>query len=456
MFTTKWAAEEPLARGVDQRANRGEGAAAEGNMAPPQAVEETRMVALEPVPPFPAGQPKPHQARGWARKLDSAVAQRKLSSVARNKKPPGKFPEPWSEAALEPPPPLPPKPTFRDRMSHRSMVDEVERRIAYNTQLEEQIAQWWLEANHDYFLLVTDSMVQTQPGLRETLRELYHVQDGFFSGYDAVEYVKTWLRGCQERDPQHKFYEGQLEKLLKNRLKEGASTRDFATVVRRFVFDINPFIRSPYSGEKLGEFIIEELMPPYQDAIERLLNECRKGDPPIIANYELVEQAAREVVGKRAKPDAGAAAGYLANPAADSLGNGDDMSWLDGEDDDEPEPAREGPAVEERAEQHREDHPREVRVVRQHGEDPVDAEAAGEALEDGHPEGNREARDDVDDQGAGQVHVRRQRERRLARRCVAHCKNEREPLTHAILPKFGVIKMRARAWSLLVQAWMTP
>ena len=54
------------------------------------------------------------------------------------------------------------------------------------------------------------------------------------------------------------------------------TAEQFDAVTKRFVFDINPFIRSPYTGEKLGEFILEKLMPEYQDAIERIEEQLRE------------------------------------------------------------------------------------------------------------------------------------------------------------------------------------
>ena len=54
------------------------------------------------------------------------------------------------------------------------------------------------------------------------------------------------------------------------------TTQDEGRSVHCFVFDLNPYLRAPYSGETLGEFIIYKLMPPYQDAADRLISELRK------------------------------------------------------------------------------------------------------------------------------------------------------------------------------------
>ena len=123
--------------------------------------------------------------------------------------------------------------------------------------------------NNEYFALITDSMLVTNPGLRDLLRDRFHVDDGYYNGVGALEYVTTWIHSLHTRHPEHSFYENVLAELVKHRLPIGASAQSFSAVVRRFTHDINPFLRAPYAGEPLGEFILEHLMPPYQDAIER-------------------------------------------------------------------------------------------------------------------------------------------------------------------------------------------
>ena len=158
------------------------------------------------------------------------------------------------------------------------MVDEIEKRMKFNQQLREEKEQWWLEHNHQLFIIITGSMEKTNPGLRDLLRDRYHVQDGYYAGYDALEYVQAWLQSVCARQPNHAFYEKVLEHMVSHRLPEGASAKDFTSVVRRFTSDVNPFLRAPLMEEALGEFILEKLMPPYTDAIERILKELRKSD----------------------------------------------------------------------------------------------------------------------------------------------------------------------------------
>ena len=61
------------------------------------------------------------------------------------------------------------------------------------------------------------------------------------------------------------------------------------------VHDVIPFIRSPIVGEPLGEFIIEKLMPPYQDAKERLIEQLRSkghlGNPALYERENMMKVA---------------------------------------------------------------------------------------------------------------------------------------------------------------------
>lgn len=98
-----------------------------------------------------------------------------------------------------------------------------------------------------------------------------------------------------------------MHMIIKKPPAAGCLAKDFSALTRRVVHNVIPFIRSPITGEALGEFIIEKLMPPYQDAKERLIEQLRtKGD---LANPEKVEDACREVVARREKK--GTTAGAL-------------------------------------------------------------------------------------------------------------------------------------------------
>ena len=95
---------------------------------------------------------KPHEARAWGQSLDNVMVHYAgLTSVARNRMPPGKFQKLWSYEALAPPPPLPENASFRDMMSHRSAVDRVEERENSNAMIMEQRQEWWQQNNHLLF-----------------------------------------------------------------------------------------------------------------------------------------------------------------------------------------------------------------------------------------------------------------------------------------------------------------
>ena len=86
--------------------------------------------------PFPAGAPKPHESRRWGRDLDAKLVRTHgLSSVARNKLPPGMFRKLWSKEALAPPPKLPRDADYRAIVAHRNLVDKIEERTRENAQI---------------------------------------------------------------------------------------------------------------------------------------------------------------------------------------------------------------------------------------------------------------------------------------------------------------------------------
>ena len=113
---------------------------------------------------FPAGLPKPHAARDWGLSIESALASRGLTDIALKQIPAGRFDPLWSPEALEEPPPLPEHATFKDKMSHRSMMDEVRKRKAQNERILAQRADWWQQC----FNIFTDtqSLVIFQQRLR--------------------------------------------------------------------------------------------------------------------------------------------------------------------------------------------------------------------------------------------------------------------------------------------------
>ena len=78
---------------------------------------------------FPAGIPKPHEARKWARAIEAALTARGLTDVARHQLPAGHFDAPWPAAALELPPPPPDGSRYGDILSYRKLSDEITKRL---------------------------------------------------------------------------------------------------------------------------------------------------------------------------------------------------------------------------------------------------------------------------------------------------------------------------------------
>ena len=249
---------------------------------------------------FPPGAPKQHEAMAWGRLIDSKLTEHGITSVARARLPTGKFKKKWSAGALEPPPALPSKPSYKDQMSHRQAVDTIEARVSENAFIQEQRDAWWQEYNHLFFQIITDSMINTNPSMRDLLRDRYHVIDGYYDGYDAFEHVKKWLNDLHRRQPGYNYYEEALSILERKRLPTGAGEAEFGATVRRFMHDINPYIRAPYAEQALGEYIIEKLLPAsYVDAIDRLLDEMKADGT--ISDASIVEDRCREVVRRRTK-----------------------------------------------------------------------------------------------------------------------------------------------------------
>ena len=101
----------------------------------------------------------------------------------------------------------------------------------------------------------------------KNLTELDGDDIGYYDGVAAMTVIDRWVKKMHSAEPHHDFYQKQLDVILKMLLPTGCSERDFLAVARRLVYDINPHLRAPYEGEKLGELIILKIMPrAYQDA----------------------------------------------------------------------------------------------------------------------------------------------------------------------------------------------
>ena len=137
--------------------------------------------------PFPAGQPKPHDSRKWGRALESLMTVLKLTDTMRKRIPEGKFDPLWAQSALQPPPPLGKNPHYKDVVAHRQFQDVITHRKATNRKIEAQRDEWWRDSNHEFFTIIVDSMIKTNPGMYELLREKFHVSDGYYDGCAALD-----------------------------------------------------------------------------------------------------------------------------------------------------------------------------------------------------------------------------------------------------------------------------
>ena len=52
--------------------------------------------------------------------------------------------------------------------------------------------EWFSKGNNEYFELITSTMVKTNPGLRQVLRDRYYVGDGRFDGVAARDSATEW------------------------------------------------------------------------------------------------------------------------------------------------------------------------------------------------------------------------------------------------------------------------
>ena len=265
--------------------------------------------------PFPAGIPRPDHARNWGRKTESVLAARRLTDIAQGKITPGIFPPIWSARSIKDPEPLPEGASFRDKAAYESWACKIEERKGHNKQIKLQRETYWRDKNNELFTLLTDSMMHTNPGLREILRSKYHTGDGYYDGAAALKFVELWLLMLQRDSPQNDFYEKAARIIQDKRLPEGCGDREFQAVCRRFAYDINPFLRAPYTGEQLGEFVINKILPKaYDEAAERLLDELRKED--LLGEYEVVLNRCSRIVQRRASAKAPTGAAHAIDVAA--------------------------------------------------------------------------------------------------------------------------------------------
>ena len=154
--------------------------------------------------------------------------------------PEGKFDLVYSDASLEMPPRPGDRASYGDKLAYRKYVDEIEKRRRHNTKVKQERNAWFLKGNHEYFELITQSMMKTNPGLRETLRDRFYLAEGRYDGVGALKHVQAWIGRLYDSYSQTDFYDEILNRAGAKRLPLGCSERVFSAAVRRLVQEVIP------------------------------------------------------------------------------------------------------------------------------------------------------------------------------------------------------------------------
>ena len=243
--------------------------------------ESTKESDFAHAPPrFPGTRPKPHEIKIYFDALVECIAKNKLSNTADGKLPSRvahliKYPENMAEE----PPPLARTATDSDRRDHERESSRRFDRRRENSEIDLKKAVAVRDDESLLFTLITDSMKETNPGLRDNLRETYKVSGapGHFTGSTALAKIRADLAAQVAEGTYDKFYEEALRWQEANRLKEGCTPTEFSARTRTFVHYTNPFLRRPYKGSAIGKFIIETILPAaYNEAGDRILGDCEK------------------------------------------------------------------------------------------------------------------------------------------------------------------------------------
>ena len=150
------------------------------------------------------------------------MAQAGLTHVANAKLPPGMFEELYDEDALRDPPDFPSNPSFGDQATHRKLCDDIQRRKLHNERVIKQSESWFKTKNNEFFVIITDSMAKTHPGLRDLLRDRCKLEGddiGYYDGVAAMTFIDRWVKKMHLIEPHHDFYQKQLDTILKMQLR---------------------------------------------------------------------------------------------------------------------------------------------------------------------------------------------------------------------------------------------
>jgi hypothetical protein len=204
-------------------------------------------------PRFPGTRPKPHEIKIYFDAFVECVAKNRLSNTVDGKLPSRvahltKYPEDM----VEEPKPLAKGATDADRRDFDKEAARRFERRRENKEIELKIAVAVRDDESSLFTLLSDSMKETNPGLRDNLRELYQVSGapGHFTGSTALAKIKADLTAQVAEGTYDKYYDEVLRHHETNRLKEGCLPSEFSAKVRTFVHYTNPFLRETIQGRR--------------------------------------------------------------------------------------------------------------------------------------------------------------------------------------------------------------
>ena len=191
---------------------------------------------------FPGPRPKPHEMKAFLDDADEVIGLNGLTAIAN-----GKLPSrvatlyTYSAELTAPVPPLAKDATASDVLTARKMRAEVEKYQKHNDEVEGRKKIAVRDDRNELFTLFADSMKITHPGLRDSLRRQFAVEDGFFDGYAALQAIKKNLNEQIKEGAFDKYYDDVYDWLAdpKNRLKAGVMPPEFSGRIRNFLHQVN-------------------------------------------------------------------------------------------------------------------------------------------------------------------------------------------------------------------------
>jgi hypothetical protein len=258
------------------------------------------------VPEFPGTRPKPDEMKSWLDAFEDVSAGKGLAPAAN-----GQLPERVASKALKKRtakelsiPPLSKDAEYKEVLAHRDLSMKVDGYIKENSIIDAEITRAQIDDRNELFSLMTEAMRRTNPGLRDALRAKFKIKElsGHYDGYRALQHVKAKMNEQVKEGAFHKHYEKSLAWMQhpKNKLREGCTTTEFSARTRQFVHYVNPYLQRQFTGEDIGRFIIEEIMPEeYSEASDRIRTKCEEEGE--LSDPEKVESRCLTTIVKRQK-----------------------------------------------------------------------------------------------------------------------------------------------------------